>query len=119
MTFYNRKGQGMAVEYAITFFLVMAVLTSMSLYVRRLLQARARDALRFMAITVNKQHSEDGYFQYEPYYANMESVRVERSQETMEEFGALPIGAGIIQRDTSRRVRTSTITNQLPPAFAD
>jgi hypothetical protein len=119
MKLYNKKGQSLVVEYGITFFLVLALLTSISVYVRRVLQARTRDALYFMANTVKEVHPDNGYFQYEPYYANMISVRVEDSVETTQEFGALPIGAGIIQRDLGKNVRSMTNTWQAPPAFAD
>ncbi|MCK5580876.1 MAG: hypothetical protein KAJ18_06345 [Candidatus Omnitrophica bacterium] len=94
----NNKGQGVAVQYVLTFFLVTATVASMSVYIRRLVQGRIRDARRYMALTVNATLSnaslnilgrDAARYSYEPYYMNVENRRFVDNIKTDEHFGGL------------------------------
>ena len=51
----NQRGTTSLAEYAVTVFLVIAVVTAMTMYVQRTLQARMRDARHYMAKTVGEK----------------------------------------------------------------
>jgi hypothetical protein len=115
----NRKGQNSFVEYATTFFLVVSIITTMGTYVRRLLQGRTRDALHYMASTVQTDYTGTFYFQYEPYYSNSMTTRYVQNVDTMTEQGAYPLGAGIVEQLFNHQISAITNQTQLPPALAD
>ena len=116
---FNNKGQNSFVEYATTFFLVVSIITTMSAYVRRVLQGRTRDALHYMAGTVQADYNGTFYFQYEPYYSNSMSTRFANSVTVMTEEGAFPIGAGIVEQIFNHHISALTNQTQAPPALAD
>jgi Flp pilus assembly pilin Flp len=62
--FKNKKAQNTA-EYALLIALVIAGVVAMQTYAQRALQARERDAVRFMVNQTNELGNTD---QYEPYY---------------------------------------------------
>lgn len=74
----HNKGQVLASEYVMIFFLVVGMIFAMSMYMRRGLQARIYDARNLMAKHVNAVGHETGavgnfYAEYEPYYAESTS----------------------------------------------
>jgi hypothetical protein len=74
----NNRGQNTAVEYVVTFFLVVGILSAMSVYIRRTIQGRMRDAQLYMAKTVAEAAPAGNFtvpYEYEPYYANAEVIR--------------------------------------------
>lgn len=90
------KGQGIIVQYALTFFLVVAVIVAMTAYVRRAVQGRIYDTRHFMFYTANEAFSDTSLnlygnllMAYEPYYANREFTRVIDRRETERTEGAL------------------------------
>jgi hypothetical protein len=92
----NRKGQGMFVQYTLTFFLVVGFVTAMTVYVRRVVQARIRGAGDFMGNQVNEVWSDPAhgivgnfYLQYEPYYA---STKARKQLKTLEVEKIIPAG---------------------------
>lgn len=127
----NKKGQNSFVEYATTFFLVVSIVSVMGTYVRRVLQGRTRDALYYMAGTVQADYNCGGaadcalpnngtfYFQYEPYYSNSTTTRYTDTTTTMTEQGAFPLGSGIVEQIFNHQISAITNQTQLPPALAD
>lgn len=74
----NKKAQAATSEYVLGFFLVVAVVTAMTMYFKRAVQANIRGARTAMLRTVvNRTGS---YFTgeimggYEPYYVNTDSI---------------------------------------------
>lgn len=70
----NNSGQAVAVEYAVIFLIVVAVIVAMTTYVNRALQGRIHDARNYMYIQVNSVYNvyRNGIMPagYEPYYVN-------------------------------------------------
>lgn len=80
----NRRGQGSMIEYAVLFFIVIAAITGMSAYAKRGVQARVRSARNYMGIQVNGVYgnmypSRVLPLEYEPYYVQTVSDRVEQT----------------------------------------
>ena len=105
-------------EYVLTLFLAVAVMTAMTVYVRRVLQARLFDARLYMINTViSVPHINKLRREYEPYYVASNSI-VDDSQR--EQTNLLGGGhTGIFQKMYDNVKRAQTNSEQLPPANAD
>jgi len=114
----GNKGQGTAVEYALVFFVVLAVISGMTVYVKRVLQARAVDSLHYMANTVAADYSGSFRYQYEPYYMDVNSIKVVEAEDMVGEKQGVP-GTGIAVFEYDDWTRQKTRSNQLPPSFGD
>ncbi len=119
MKIKNKKAQVIS-EYAILFFLVVAVITAMTGYLRRVLQARIWDARNMMMNTIANNYScPTSYsmvYEYEPYYLqtasrnNNDSVSTER----------LSAGGttGMFNKEFLSTIIGQTQSQQLPPSDA-
>lgn len=115
----NRRGQGVAVEYALTFFLVVAFIVGMSTYVRRGIQARVRDSRDYMIRMVRYSGYEGNlYYEYEPYYGNTEATRINDSTETRRQLGSYPDTSGVFELEYDTMIRTRSLSNQAAPGAA-
>jgi len=124
----NKKGQKTFTEYSITFFLVVAFLAAMGVYIRRTLQARVIAVERYVIGEVNSVFANNEYYnylgnyaqQYDPYYAVSRGVRTVDS-EIVERL--LPVGAGKTEIYEKIYVQDVTnmdyVSNQLSPQYAD
>lgn len=114
----KNKGQGIAVEYVLTFFVVAAVVSGMSIYFRRTVQGRIRDAREYMVRTVQGEYSGTLYSQYEPYYSESTA---QKEQNIRERRSLLPLSPGKelaeIDYGDMTRIRAYSIT--LPPVNAE
>ena len=115
----NNKGQGIAVQYVLTFFLVIGVVSAMSVYFRRALLSRIRDARNYMVRTVDEVYSGNLYLEYEPYYVKTEQTRYTDRTDTRSLMGSLPASSGIFQYDIDLTTITLTNSVQTPPKEAD
>ena len=94
--FKNNKAQANVGEYVIVLFLVVGMATAMSVYFRRGIQGKMRDASRYVGQTLQREAVlEDAggqpqalyqsrgpfYSQYEPYYQNTVSNVFRGSQQ--------------------------------------
>ena len=112
-------------EYAILFFLVIAVLTGMTAYLRRVLQARVWDARNTMMNTLANTYYSDPsnpssynmLYEYEPYYIQTSSVNANDSVST----DRLSAGGttGVFNKEFTSTVTGQTLSQQLPPANAN
>lgn len=114
----------MVVEYAITFFLVVAFVSAMSVYVRRTVQARIRGAAKYASheaeeVWNNSEANLIGKFygQYEPYYVQAQTYRTIESTIEQDVFAAGKVG--IHQKITNEQTITEATSRQLPPVNAD
>ena len=121
----NTKGQGITIQYVLTFFLVVALASAMTVYVRRTLQGRIRDARTFMGLEVNGILGNPSYnivgnflISYEPYYANQTATRAIDSTETHQHMQNVPSSPGTFQMDIDRQVTSESTSSQLPPVNA-
>ena len=78
----NKKAQNTA-EYALLISLVVAAVIAMQTYAQRTIQARIRDASKYL---VNQTSTLGQSNQYEPYYLTSDYT-VERSDDTTERLG--------------------------------
>ena len=116
----QNKGQGFAVQYAITFFFVVGVVTAMTVYFKRTIQGRIRDATLYSLMTVDNAHNGRMYTQYEPYYTNTSYYRVTDDEQVRTWTGTFNTSIDIFS-DTGSVTRTvmSGISNQASPRMGD
>ena len=123
----QKKGQAVFGEYVLLAVIVVAAVTAMTVYVRRALQGRVRDAVMSSAATVRTPFSMDGgttfepyrgpiHLQYEPYYANRASFIDQQSDgvRTLTAGGS----SGIFREDINERTYIQSYSNQGPPKDA-
>lgn len=125
----KNQGQSIIVQYVLTFFMVVAVITVMSVYVQRALQARIRGARNYAVISVNRAASDSRvvnlvgnprYAEYEPYYVNQLATKAATITETRYNKPSLPSGtSGIFQLDQNQQVGVQSSSNQAPPTKAN
>ena len=120
-TLKNKNAQAVMGEYVLVIFLVMAVLTAMTVYFRRAVQARIHDARDYMVTEVRARttgvFNGNLYREYEPYYGNT-SARVFRSTDY--EARVLPGGSsGIFQKDYNETVSVQVNSETAPPRDFD
>ncbi len=80
----NNCGQGAGVEYAILFFIIIAVIAGMTTYIKRAVQGRIHDARNYMYTQVNGTYRTYHANQilpngYEPYYQH---TRTDKDENT-------------------------------------
>ena len=117
----NRDGQSLAIQHAIMFFLVTAIIMSMATYFRRAVQSKIRDTRLFMSREVKAEFDSDdymgvGYFSYEPYYVNQMALKAVASNITRKQFPTL---AEEFRFEIDRSSTTDSFTNQLAPKYAN
>ena len=120
----NKKAQAIFGEYVLVIFIVIGVMTSMSVYFRRVIQARIHDARSYMIRDVKARaggYYADGeanlYVEYEPYYANTASeIRAVQSDIETLVPGA---STGKYTKTYSEIKRAQTISTTAPPKEAD
>ena len=124
----NRKGQGITAEYTITFFLVVAIISSMTVYLRRSMQARIRNSYNYMMKSVLdgypssarlRQYTNGIPVWYEPYYARVSSNRVVDSVETRRGFASPGFTSGVAEKEYDTSTTLRMLSNQAPPTMAD
>ncbi len=122
--FYNKKAQANFGEYLLTLFLVVGMMTGMTIYVKRALQARYYDARNTMVQTVRDEAA--GYYigevrtEYEPYYANTEAT-VERDILSKTELfeGTREKSAGIFKKTFNEMTSVQVLSETKPPKDSD
>jgi len=104
-------------EYAITFFLIVAVISAMSVYVKRALQGRIYEARNTMIRTVNAVSGNVAVpLEYEPYYVQTQSeVKRDSTENAMLLGGETP---GVAIKDFLEKTQAQTNSVQLPPKEA-
>ena len=101
----NNKGQTILSEYVLIFFVVIAALTALTVFVQRGLEARIHDARNFMVNSVINSGACDAncmqatggniFYEYEPYYELMLSnaQHNDKNTSTATNGAAISIGA--------------------------
>ncbi len=136
---HNHRGVATMAEYAVTFFLVIALVMAMAVYIQRTLQGRMRDARIYMVETASSACGSDCLnatglsadsttigMQYEPYYIQTNAVisRQDQNVKTLEGVGyydsqGIPrFGTGIFRAQTNAQNQAAANSNQLAPAAA-
>ncbi len=125
---HSNSGQASLPEYVVTFFLVVAVIVAMSVYVQRGLQARIRDMRNYAVDTASKNCDTDCKiaagltsnrnipYEYEPYYGLVVSQTKRLSDNNSVLVG---IGQeGLYKKTTNEQTNSQTFSMQLPPREA-
>ncbi len=120
----NMKAQVMLGEYLLVFFLVVGMISAMTIYIRRTLQGRIRDA-RYRMVDMVKNRTGNLYTgttimrSYEPYYANTESDVVRSFRDTQLLFSSNLGSSGLYQKDLNQatNMRTNSTTAAPKDAF--
>ena len=110
-------------EYAIMIFVIIIAISSMTIFIKRALLGRIRDARNYMISTVNATYTatrsgstpEVVSFEYEPYYAQTNSLI---SRENNDQFNLSRGGGGRTGQFTATFNETTTVNTtsvQLPP----
>ncbi len=120
--FKNKRGQGNAIEYAVVFFMVVAVVSGMSTYAKRAVQARVRGARNYMWVQVNGVYNQEITgtpmpVEYEPYYVKTTSNKLEQTTQS-EGITTWPGHEGVYQTGINSVVTTTTESEVLSPINA-
>ena len=115
----NRRAQAVVGEYVLVIFLVLAVVTGMTVYWKRALQGRIHDARDYMVNSVRQRtagsFNGDLYLHYEPYYLNT-SATVSRSVDhTSRLLPSLPLSSGIFVKTINESTAMQVISETAPP----
>ena len=86
--FHGQRGQSVATEYVVIFFLAIAAVAAMAMYVRRAFQGRFYDARMYTMQKAAQALGESVPFEYEPYYAQTDSNLAKRADEMTSISGA-------------------------------
>lgn len=126
----GKKNLGqMTGEYALLLFVVIGAITSMTIYLKRLLQARIRDSRQSMIATIaNYRYTDPAsggvygyngsiYKEYEPYYGNRYSdVQIVENDNRILTQG---LTTGISRQNIDHTTWSKTQSDQLPPGRSD
>ena len=117
----NNKAQAVIGEYVLVFFVAMGVITAMSTYFKRVVQARmydSRNAMVRLAIEQSAGFYNGNFFvHYEPYYTNTDSetYRSLVSTTSLSEGGS----SGIYRKNYDDLSRIVTYSETKPPKDVD
>ncbi len=117
----NRQAQIVGAEYVLTFFLVVGMMVSMTIYVRRALQARVRDvriyAVNRVETEVGERYNGHVYLGYDPYYQRTDANTITRSETVKQLSGGGVTGIFTKRHDSYKRVEL--FSNTAAPTFSD
>ena len=115
----NNTAQVIIGEYLIVFFLIVAVMSAMTIYFKRSIQARIRDSRLSMYNTIFTRttgyYNGNLYSEYEPYYAETEAS-VDRNED--DSINILPgASSGIFQKTINDFTSTQINSETVAPRF--
>jgi hypothetical protein len=106
---FYKKGQSVSGEYVLLAVLVVLAITAMTVYVRRTLQGRMRDASMVAVLRANTALGQDVLIEYEPYYTDTAADTAAASVKTQR----VVANSQIAQTSNTER-RTHSQSVQLP-----
>ena len=122
----NLNGQGIIVQYALTFALVMAVILGMNVYLKRLVQSRVAGARDFAAQEINAVLQDTSLnlvrkfsVQYEPYYTQTHVQRTTDGAVVDRTEGGIGVGSVHSKEYQNYQTTFEVVSNQLSPKDAD
>ena len=118
----QNKAQAVMSEYLLIFFVTIGMISAMTIYFKRAVQARVYSARHFVVNDIAARIISSGYYagniitlytQYEPYYANTQSLVDRRTSSTETIVGDAPGKTGIYRKaiDDYTRVMTNSRTS--------
>jgi len=127
-TINNIRAQAIMGEYVLVFFMVAAVMTAMTVFFKRAVQGRIRDARVGMELIIANHLEAEGYplywtgnmrTHYEPYYANSSSLISRDTRKETQLFATPGFSSGLFLKIINEASSTKTLSNTAPPKDAD
>ena len=122
----NNRAQAISSEYVMVFFIVIAVSTAMTIYFKRSIQARMRDARMYMVKEIITRTNGVNFVgngiwvEYEPYYTHQIAQTDRFASVNTFLLPSLPASSGIFRQNPDIITSTEVFSNVLPPKdFAD
>ncbi|MCP3685696.1 MAG: hypothetical protein GY861_23870 [bacterium] len=116
----GNQGQSTVSEYVMIFFLVIGVIVTMTVYVKRTLQARVIDGRNFMIATAREALGNSVRKEYEPYYTNTVMTPDRYTRKTIDLQGSGVGGSsGRFLKTTVDLKNIHAVSRTLPPRDAD
>ncbi|MDP8213459.1 MAG: hypothetical protein P9X22_09285 [Candidatus Zapsychrus exili] len=119
--FKEKKAQTSIGEYALTFFLVIGAIATMTIFVRRAIQARIYSAHKIIADTVETRAA--GYkmagnvfVEYEPYYTNTVMQRSMSASANAELMSSGVGTSGIFTKESSEESTVDSTSGVAAPS---
>ena len=119
----NKRAQAVMGEYVLTFFIIITVMTTMTIFLKRTLQGRIRDARSEMGNIVATRAG--GLYtglittHYEPYYVNTVAT-VDRDSVSMQGLRESPgFSSGIFNQVFDERTIMNSVSVTAPPQLAN
>lgn len=118
----NKKAQAVTGEYVLVFFLAVAAMVAMTVYVKRAYQAQFRNARMAMINIVNERtgayYTGNVFYEYEPYYLSTDATTTRRSDQREYQTGTA-LSTGIYTKVLDSSTSISSIANYAPPKDVD
>ena len=125
----GNKGQSSLPEYVVTFFIVIATVVAMTVYIQRSLQAKTKDARDYMVGLAAGECGPDCRAaagisgsgiprEYEPYYGRVDSRTSRNSSVSANLIGGTDRTDRQFYKNTEETVETTSTSSQLPPGAA-
>jgi hypothetical protein len=123
----NNKGQSVASEYVLIFFVVIAAVVAMTTMVQRALKGRVHDARNYMIDSVVNSGACDANcmaasnlnaripYEYEPYYSQALSDVGSTKKDTSTTRPSTRRGEAIYTQYSNESTTSISTANQLPP----
>ena len=122
----NKKGQSIMSEYVMIFFMVIAAVAAMTVYVQRGFEARIHDARNYMIDSVINSSACDAncmqaaggniFYEYEPYYALTLASTQHNDKDSSTSTNGAAISIGAIYTKYLNEDSNGTVTStQAPP----
>ncbi len=127
----GNKGQSSLPEYVVTFFIVIATVVAMTVYIQRSIQAKVKDGRDYMVSVASQSDACDASCraaagisgsgiprEYEPYYGKTDSHTSRNSSVSANLIGGADRADRQFYRNTEETVETNSVSSQLPPGAA-
>jgi len=125
----GNKGQSSLPEYVATFFIVIAAVVAMTVYIQRSIQARIKDSRDHMVSVAAGECGPDCRAaagisgsgiprEYEPYYGRVDSRTSRNSSVNADLAGGADRADRQFYKNTEETVETTSTSSQLPPGAA-
>ncbi len=125
----GKKGQSSLPEYVVIFFIVIATVVAMTVYIQRSIQAKVKDSRDYMVSVAANECGPDCRAaagisgsgiprEYEPYYGKVDSQTSRNSSVSANLIGGGDRADRQFYKNTEETVETTSTSTQLPPGAA-
>ena len=118
----KNNAQVIVSEYVAVFFLILAIMSAMTIFFKRSIQARVHDARAYMFNTVLSRTQ--GFYNgnlriaYEPYYAGSDANVLHSESDQTEILPSFPFTSGIFRKTVNDVTSMEVYSETAPPRNA-